>query len=83
MLKASMKTTEGRRVVLGLSHENLKRLRRGESLWVDLDELGVTGVTCLIFSGKDETAMTEMVKSNIGAETRVVDRRPKWPFVEG
>lgn len=60
MLKFGATTPEGELYGLGLSHENLARLKAGEAIRVDLATLGGEGVV-LLFAGRDEGEMVEQL----------------------
>jgi len=55
MLKATL--TDGT-IVFGLSDENLKRLKAGMPILLNLADLGLESRRVLIFSGKTEADMT-------------------------
>lgn len=58
MIKAKLKGKDGPIIVLGLSHENLRRLKDRKPILFDLSELGIQpSVPVMIFTGKDEDAM--------------------------
>lgn len=78
MLKASAPTKDGGTlVILGLSHENVRRMREQDNpVLVDLDDLNVPGVKVMIFVGETEESMTREMMSLIGPDTNVtVDER--------
>jgi hypothetical protein len=79
MLKASKKTKTGQTVVLGLSHENIRRLQKGKPIYVELDELGIQGASIIIFSAKDEYTMANMLKDRVGPDTKIIDKMWQWP----
>ena len=54
----------------GLSEENIKRLKQGQPIKVDLAEMGGTG-SVLIFYGKTEQDMARDLADLIGPETKV------------
>lgn len=57
MLKAKGKLEDGRPLlVIGLCHENLRRLKQGKPIKFDLAEVGMFG-ECLIFSGRTTEEM--------------------------
>jgi len=62
---------------LGLSFENLDRLRAGEPIKVELPELGLKG-TLFIFAGTTEAELTEQIQEFITEDTKVhIDPRLK------
>jgi hypothetical protein len=62
------KTLEGKQVLIGvgLSDENVKRMKDGQPISFSLEELGVENHTLLIFTGTTEAEMKEAVKLNFG-----------------
>lgn len=62
-------------VGLGLSDENLRRLRQGQPIVVRLaellPELEPKQIDLLIFAGRDEREMTAQLSSLIGPSTQV------------
>lgn len=58
MIKASKKPNL---MILGLSHENLKRLKGGEPIKFNMSELGLGNIDVFIFSGETESSMGEMM----------------------
>jgi hypothetical protein len=64
MIKASLKTNEGRPVLLlGLSEGNLTLLREGKPILVDLLPFGMDGQVILIY-GKTEDDITRDLAKN-------------------
>lgn len=58
MIKAKLSVKGNPIIVLGLSHENLRRLKDRKPIQFDLADLGIQpSVPVMIFSGKDERAM--------------------------
>jgi hypothetical protein len=75
MIRMSAETGAGRRlIVLGLSEKNIEKLREGKPIHIHADDMGFAG-EIMIFTGKDEATMTDMVKPFIGPETQVNDER--------
>jgi hypothetical protein len=70
MIKAMAMTAKGPLIVFGLSHENLKRLKDGQRIRIDMTSLGGTG-HIVIFSGNSEASMTAELADLIGPQTRV------------
>ena len=52
-----IKTASGNMAILGLSHENLSRLKEGEPIKLNLKDVGLHDVEILIFSGETEESM--------------------------
>ncbi len=74
MIKCVARGAQGAVVVLGLSHENLRRLRDGQPIRFYGDELGLPGVHAVtIFAGESEDTMEQMLREHglIGPGTRV------------
>lgn len=69
MIKARGTAPDGRPVlVLGLSHDNLDRLRAGQPITFDAKPYGYDG-EILIFAGKTEKAMADaLIAGNPGLE---------------
>lgn len=80
MFKAAARTNQGHLIILGLSHENLRRLKQGEPIRIDMEDLGIKGSTCFIFSGKDEKAMAKEMSEFIGPDTKIRELPVSWPF---
>lgn len=61
MLKASgaLKNDGGTMIILGLSHENLSRLKAGKSLEVDMREFGYENGLVFLFSEETEQKMVD------------------------
>ena len=76
MFKAKAKAGDGRTLVLlGLTDENLKRLKQGQPIDIDTSVLQVApgetvGHIC-IFYGKDEASIGRELESLIGPQTIV------------
>ena len=63
-------------IVLGLSHENLKRLKQDKPIIVRGEEVGLPEAEILIFSGRTEAAMMRELESLVGPNTTVrMDKR--------
>ena len=77
MIRARATGAKGRPVIiLGLSAQNLKRLRKGMPIHVHCDELGFAG-ELVIFAGETEAELAKMFKPFIGPETVVHDTTEK------
>jgi len=60
-------------LILGLSEENVKRLKGGKPMYLTRKTHGdgiPAGWRIMIFTGKDERTMAEMVKPFCGPETK-------------
>ena len=69
MIKASIGKTDGSGValvLLGLSHENLRRLKEGKPILFNLSDLGLPPCDVFIFSDVDEKKMTEEIEKRFG-----------------
>jgi len=78
MLRGAYNGDDGRRHFLfGLSDGNLERLRNGQPILIDLGELGGRDGTVLIFTGRTEEKMVDMLRQRglIGPETRIRDEK--------
>jgi hypothetical protein len=61
-------------LVLGLSQENIKRLQDGKPMYLTRATHGdgiPEGWRIMIFTGKDETAMANMIKPFCSAHTQI------------
>ena len=70
MIKALAKTDKGDLIVLGLSRENIRRLKGGAPIDIDLSEMGLSG-HIVIFAGETEQSMAEELAELIGPETKM------------
>ena len=62
----------GRDIVgFGLSEGNLERLRDGKPIEIDMQTMGLSPMTVLIFYGETEEKMQESLKHLIGPDTKV------------
>lgn len=61
MIKAKTKDT----IYLGLSDENLRRLKNNEPILFNLKELGLMDMDVLIFNGTTEDVMYSMIKHKL------------------
>lgn len=60
-----IKAKKGNMIILGLSDENIERLKSGQPIKFNLKELGLSDMEVLIFNGKTEQVMYEMIKDSI------------------
>ncbi len=73
-----MKAKKGNMLILGLSDENLRRLKNDEPIKFNMVEVGFPDIDVLIFNGKDEQTMRQMVKASIHPyKTIIKDSRAK------
>lgn len=60
-----IKAKQGNTLILGLSDENLKRLKNGEPIKFNMKEVGFDNIDVVIFNGKDEQKMKNDLKHKI------------------
>lgn len=60
-----IKFKKGNTIVLGLSDENISRLKAGQPIKFNLSELGLPDNTVIIFNGKTEDEMYKVIKDQI------------------
>lgn len=60
-----IKALKGKMIVLGLSDENINRLKQDQPIKFNLQELGLPDLDVFIFTAKDEQTMYEMMKGAI------------------
>lgn len=65
-----LKALKGNMIILGLSDENIKRLKQDQPIKFNLKDLGLQDMEVLIFSAKNEQAMYELFKGQIGPDTK-------------
>lgn len=66
--------SKGDKLVLGigLSHVNLKRLRNGQPISIDVKEMGFTTIDeVFVFSKKTEQDMADELSEFIGPDTKI------------
>lgn len=74
MIKFTAKTADGRKLLgLGLSHENLKRLKANKPIRFKGEPLGLDGIDVLIFAGATEISMAKNLDPAITAQTIIRD----------
>lgn len=62
----------GRKLLgLGVTEENLTRLVSGQPIHIFGEEIGIGKMDIMLFFGKDETAMRDMLKEFVTPETKV------------
>ena len=75
MIRATMQSTSGRRVILlGLEEGNVDRLRAGKPMHIHCDDMGFAGEIVIIL-GKDVEALHAMVKPMLSPDTIINDER--------
>lgn len=67
-----VKALLGNKIILGLSDENMERLKKDQPIKFNLQELGLPDFEVLIFNGKDNQAMYEMMKPMINPEKTIM-----------
>lgn len=60
----------GQLILLGLSHQNLDRLRQGKPIKIAGRDLGITG-DIVIFSGETEQSMSWELREAISPDTEI------------
>lgn len=71
MIKFRASTDDGFILGFGLSEENVKRLKQGKPILIDLDEMGIHGGKLTIFYGKTEAKMARELSEMIGPDTEI------------
>lgn len=69
MVKFTASTPDGLLVGLGITYENVIRLKQGKPIHIQLADLGLPQGELLIFYGKDEQAITKDLLPYIGEDT--------------
>lgn len=64
-----VKAIKGNMLILGLSHENLDRLKADQPIKFNLKELNMGDVEVMIFAAKDESTMINLMYDGIGPNT--------------
>lgn len=67
-----IKLRKDNKIILGLSDENLRRLKDDQPIKFNLKELGLEDVEVIIFNGKDESSMINTFIDNIGPNTKII-----------
>lgn len=57
-----IKAKKGNMMILGLSDENIKRLKNDQPIKFNMSTLGFPDIWVLIFTGKDEQAMGKTMR---------------------
>lgn len=68
MIKALKDNT----IILGLSDENINRLKSDQPIRFNLKDLGLQDIEVLIFNGRSEESMYLMMLDKIGPNTKMV-----------
>ena len=68
-----VKAKKGNMLIFGLSDMNIKKLKENQPIKFNLQELGLPNYEVVIFHGKDEEAMYEMMKDSISKEHTVFE----------
>ena len=77
MLKAKINYENGRTLLLlGLSDENLAKLKQGLPAHITGEEVQMPKTDVMIFHGKDEAAMLEVLRPYIGKDTIIKNPPP-------
>ena len=74
MIKFTATTPQGRTILgFGLSYKNLKRLKQGLPIKVNVEEMGfLMPIDLVIYAGKDERAMTaQLVEAGVITQEQV------------
>lgn len=72
MIKFTVDGEGGRTLVgLGMSEGNVERLKAGMPIFVNLAALGLPPIDIYIFYGETEHDLADMVKPNLGPESKV------------
>jgi translation initiation factor 2 alpha subunit (eIF-2alpha) len=67
-----VKALKGNMIILGLSDENIERLKKDQPIKFNLQELGLPDYDVFIFTAKDEQAMYQMMKQSINPVTTII-----------
>ena len=73
MIKFTATTDDRKLLGLGLSHENLKRLKDKQPIQFKGEALGLDGIDILIFAGETEASMAKELEPSITAQTIIRD----------
>lgn len=71
MIRFALETDDGPVFGLGISEENVRRLKAGQPIRVSLDEMGGDGVA-MIFYGETERDLVDMIADGIGPDTDII-----------
>lgn len=67
-----VKALKDNTVILGLSDENLNRLKNNQPIKFNLKDLGLQDLNVIIFNAKDESTMIDIMYNHIGPTTKIV-----------
>jgi hypothetical protein len=70
-LRLAGKTPGTTQLLFGLTEGNIKKMKQGQPVSMDLTDMGLPGVTIGIFYGRDERAMMAELQEFIGPETKI------------
>lgn len=69
-----IKLKKGNLMIIGLSDENLKRLKEDKPIKFNMKVLGFPDIDVIIFNGKDEQTMVKIFKDQIDLlKTIIID----------
>jgi hypothetical protein len=69
MIKAKGRDTRGNPVFFfGLSEENLRRLRLGQPIRIDLNEMGLDGTAFILYGRSEEAILAQFAEEGLLAE---------------
>ena len=75
MIKASSKTSDGKTLlVLGITPENVRRMKAGHPILVDGSEVGIDNLLVTIMFGQTERSIVAEIRSH-GIETHGADEQ--------
>lgn len=60
----------GNLIGFGLSEGNIKKLKKGQTIAIDMDEMGFPGIKALILYGNTEEDIQRELSEFIGPETK-------------
>lgn len=60
-----IKAKKGNMLIIGLSDENLRRLKNNEPIKFNMQEVGMNDIDVFIFNGRDEQTMQIMMNGSI------------------
>lgn len=71
-----IKALRGNQIILGLSDENIERLKKDQPIKFNLQEMGLQDLDIFIFNGRDNQTMYQMMKDAIDpVKTIIQDSR--------
>lgn len=69
-----IKAKKGYQLILGLSDENIRRLKNDEPIKFNMKDVGFGDIEVFIFAGKDEQTMQQQLKHAIHPYKTVIKR---------